>query len=87
MNWEELKARALLEPMSRVLLEQRIRKTGGDGDLYLRLARVCVREDRILEAIRCYDQAELLGAQEASAERAVIARNVGDFPDRNSSLA
>lgn len=87
MNWEELKAKAMLEPMSREMLEQRIRKTGGDGDLFLRMARACVREDKFLEALNLYDQAELLGETEAAEERAVIARHVGDFPEGASGLA
>ena len=87
MTWEELNAKANLEPMSRVMLEQRIQKSGGDGELYLRLARACVREEKFLEAVRHYDQAELLGNPEAAAERAVAAQRIGDFPDTNTRFA
>ena len=87
MNWEELKAQAELEPVSKAMLEQRIRKTGGTGELYLRLARACVRDDKYLEALNHYDQAELLGEAEAAAERAVVAQLVGDFPDSDTRAA
>ncbi|MCS6774908.1 MAG: hypothetical protein RMJ43_16510 [Chloroherpetonaceae bacterium] len=87
MDYPELRARALLEPMSRDMLEQQIRRSGGNSELYLRLARACVRDDRFQEALRHYDQAELLGAPEAALERAVLARHIGDFPDGDLSLA
>lgn len=87
MDYPELRARALLEPMSREVLEQRIRRSGGSSELYLRLARACIRDDRLHEALRHYDQAELLGAPEAAEERAVLARHIGDLPDQGLSLA
>jgi hypothetical protein len=87
MTWEELKAQAELEPMSRAMLEQRIHKTGGDGELYLRLARACVRDEKYLDALNHYDQAELLGNSEAAAERAVVGHLVGDFPDSDTRVA
>lgn len=87
MTWEELKAKAQLETMSREMLEQRLRKTVGDGELYLRMARACVRDEKYLEALKHYDQAELLGEMEAAAERAIIAQFVGDFPDTDTRAA
>ncbi len=81
-DWDQLKVNAALERLSCDALEIRVAQ-GGDAETTLRLARACVRDNRLTEALAHYDHAELLGSDEAHAERRLVARHVGDFPDSN----
>jgi len=80
-TWEQIKALASLERLSREALEKQIAQSGGDADLALRLARACVRDSKLAEALGHYDHAELLGHLDAHEERRIVARHVGDLPD------
>ena len=81
LTWEQVKAMAGLERAPREMLERQVADSGGDLDLVMRLARACVRDNKLVEALAHYDHAELMGHLEAHAERSVVARHVGDFPD------
>jgi hypothetical protein len=80
LTWEQIKSLAAQERLSREALEQQMAR-GGNAETALRLARACVRDGKLTEALTCYDQAEMLGHMEAHAERRIVARHVGDFPD------
>lgn len=80
LTWEQVKALASLERAPREILEKQLAESGGDMELVIRLARACVRENKLVEALAHYDHAELLGHLDAHAERRVVARHVGDFP-------
>ncbi len=79
-TWEQIKALASQERLSREALEKQIAQSG-DAELALRLARACVRDGRSADAIGYYDHAELLGHPDAPAERRVVNRHIGDLPD------
>lgn len=85
LTWERLKALAAEERQPRESLERTVAQTGGSADLLFRLARACVRDGRLTEALGHYDHAELLGHPEARAERSLVARHVGDFPDQDGN--
>ena len=81
MTWEQLKVLATAERLSAEVLERQLGR-GRDGELYLRMARASVRDGKLTEALHYYDQAEMLGEDEAHAERRLVALHVGDFPLR-----
>ena len=85
-TWEQIKALASLERLSREALEKQVAQSG-DPELALRLARACVRDNKLTEALSHYDNAELLGHMEAHAERRIVARHVGDFPDQGGIVS
>lgn len=73
LTWESIKAQADAEQQSCEALEQLIARTGGDEDLVMRLARACVRDGKMAEALAHYDHAELLGHPDAHTERRIVA--------------
>ena len=75
LTWESIKAQAEAERQPCEALEQQIARTGGDADLVMRLARACVRDGKITEALAHYDHAELLGHLDAHAERRIVAQH------------
>ncbi len=81
LTWEQVKALANLERAPRETLERQVAEGGGDAELEMRLARACVRDNKLVEALAHYDHAELLGHLDAHAERRLVAGHVGDFPD------
>ncbi|HZO90952.1 MAG TPA: hypothetical protein VFB38_21685 [Chthonomonadaceae bacterium] len=82
LTWERLKALAAAERLAREALEKAVAQSGGSAEMTLRLARACVRDHRLVEALAHYDRAEALGHPEAPAERRLLAQRVGDFPER-----
>ena len=86
LTWEQVKALANLERVPREILEKQIAESGGDHDLVMRLARACVRDNKLVEALTHYDHAELLGHLDAHTERRVVAGHVGDFPDHAGAV-
>ncbi len=86
-TWEEVQALAAQERQPRESLERQVAHSGGDAELVMRLARACVRDHRLVEALAHYDHAELLGHFDALAERRVVARHVGDFPTPDTHQA
>jgi hypothetical protein len=76
LTWEQVKALAALERLSREALERQLTQ-GGDAELALRLARACVRDNKLTEALAHYDHAELLGHGEAHLERRLVAQHAG----------
>jgi len=86
LNWEQAQALAALERAPREALEKQVASGGADAELVMRLARACVRDNRLAEALSHYDHAELLGHDDALGERRLVARHVGDFPPIDNRL-
>jgi hypothetical protein len=80
LTWEQIKALAAQERLSRETLEKQVAQSG-DFELALRLARACVRDGKLAEALGYYDQAELLGHADAHTERRIVAQHLDDAPD------
>ncbi len=81
-TWEQLKTLAAAEREPRESLEKAVARSGDNVVLVLRLARACVRDNKLIQALAHYDHAELLGSDAAHAERRLVAQRVGDFPDQ-----
>jgi hypothetical protein len=84
LTWEQIKALATQERLSREALEKQVAQSG-DAELAFRLARACVRDGKLTEALGQYDHAELLGHLDAHAERRIVARHVDDLPDQGAT--
>jgi hypothetical protein len=84
ITWERLQTLAAAEREPRESLEKAVARSGENAALVLRLARACVRDHKLAQALAHYDHAELLGHDEAHAERRLVALHVGDFPDMNA---
>ena len=83
-TWEQIKALASQERLSREALEKQVAQSG-DAEMAFRLARACVRDGKLIEALGQYDHAELLGHMEAHAERRIVARHVDDHPGQGGT--
>lgn len=87
MEWTDLKKIATAEDESRAALAAAFTADDRNGEIALRLARACARDGRLAEALAIYERAAELGTTGIEEERSLVARHVGDFPDRGTRSA